>query len=261
MEISSKSLVVGYDNKSIVKDFNITFKKGEITTIIGPNGCGKSTLLKSLTRMISKKSGGIFLDAVDITKISTKDISKRIAVLSQIQYAPPDFKVRELVLYGRMPHQRWFRLHSKEDEEIATWAMECVSISHMANRSINHLSGGERQRVWIATALAQKPEILFLDEPTTYLDIAHQLEIMDIVKKLNRETGIGVVMVLHDIGQALQVSDKIVVIKNGVKYAEGTPKNVITSKMIKEVYGVDAEVISLPGRECPIILFNEVLYK
>lgn len=259
MQVSSKKLCVGYDEKIIVNEFDITINKGEITTIIGPNGCGKSTLLKALTRMINKKSGEVLLGDEDIAKIPSKEISKKIAVLAQQQYAPPDFKVKELVSYGRTPHQKWFQGNTTEDDSIIDWAMNCTSISHMRDRSINSLSGGEKQRAWIATALAQKPEILFLDEPTTYLDIAHQIEVMEIVKKLNRESGIGVVMVLHDITQAIDVSDRIVVIKNGIKYCEGSPKDVITSKMIKDVYNVDSDVVTLPGRKSPIVLFNGVL--
>ncbi len=259
MQVSARKLCVGYDEKIIVNEFDITINKGEITTIIGPNGCGKSTLLKTLTRMINRKSGEVLLGGKDISKIPSKEISQKIAVLAQQQYAPPDFKVKELVSYGRMPHQKWFQVNTKEDEKIVDWAMDCTSISHMKERSINSLSGGEKQRAWIATALAQKPEILFLDEPTTYLDIAHQIEVMDIVKKLNRENGIGVVMVLHDITQAIDVSDRIVVIKNGIKYCEGRPKDVVTSKMIKEVYNVDAQVVTLPERKSPVVLFNGVI--
>lgn len=258
MEVKSKKLSVGYDEKIIVDNFDISINKGEITTIIGPNGCGKSTVLKTLTRMIKAKAGTITIDGQELGTISTKNIAKKIAVLSQMQSAPPDFKVKELVSYGRMPHQKWFKGDNEDDKKIINWAMKVTSITHMAERSINHLSGGERQRAWLATALAQKPEILFLDEPTTYLDIAHQIELMNIVKKLNKETGIGVVMVLHDIAQAMEVSHKIVVIKNGNKYSEGSPKEIITSKMLKDVYDVDAEIINIPGREQPVIIYNGI---
>lgn len=258
MEVKTDNLSVGYEERIIVDKFDLAIKKGEITTIIGPNGCGKSTVLKTLTRMIKAKSGTVTIDGQDLESLSTKNIARKIAVLSQMQSAPPDFKVKELVSYGRIPHQKWFAGASNDDEKIIKWAMEATSIIQMAERCINHLSGGERQRAWLATALAQKPEILFLDEPTTYLDIAHQIELMNIVKKLNKETGIGVVMVLHDIAQAMEVSHKIVVIKNGVKYSEGRPKDVITSKMLKEVYDVDAEIINIPGKEQPVIIYNGI---
>ena len=159
-----------------------------------------------------------------------------MCIRDRIHTAPSDFRVKELVGYGRMPHQKLMAGKSKEDEEVIRWAMEVTGTWKFRDKSIYEISGGETQRVWIATVLAQKPEIMFLDEPTTYLDISHQLETMNLVKKLNRETGIGVVMVLHDLAQAMEVSDHVIVIRDGEKYDEGAPQNVITSKMMKDVY-------------------------
>ena len=157
-----------------------------------------------------------------------------------------------------MPYQKWYEKNKDEDEKIVEWALKATGTWELRDKSINGCSGGEAQRVWIATVLAQQPEILFLDEPTTYLDIAHQQETMRLVKKLNREAGIGVVMVLHDLSQALEVSDKIIVIKNGCKYSEGAPSEVITSKMLREVYNVDCDIVKIPGRIKPVLAFKEL---
>ena len=166
--------------------------------------------------------------------------------------------MRELVGYGRVPHQKWYARHSEEDEKIIDWAMRATGVWPLREKSINECSGGESQRVWIATVLTQQPEILFLDEPTTYLDISHQLEMMRLIKRLNRENGIGVVMVLHDLSHALEVSDWIVVIKDGEKYDEGKPCDVITPKMMREVYDVECDIVRLPGREKPVIAYREI---
>ena len=179
-------------------------------------------------------------------------------MLPQIHSAPPDFQVRDLVGYGRVPHQKWYARHSEEDEKIIDWAMHATGVWPLREKSIHECSGGESQRVWIATVLTQQPEILFLDEPTTYLDISHQMEMMRLIKRLNRENGIGVVMVLHDLSHALEVSDWIVVIKDGEKYDEGKPCDVITTKMMREVYDVECDIVRLPGREKPIIAYREI---
>lgn len=255
MQISANHLKIGYDDKIVVPDFDVVINKHDITTFIGPNGCGKSTILKALTRIL--KCGGVIeIDGKSIHAMPTKEVAKKIAILSQQQTMPPDITVEELVGFGRMPYQKFLQRLSDEDKKIVDWAMEATSIAHMRKRSIFALSGGEKQRVWISVALAQKPEMLFLDEPTTYLDIQHQIEIMELVQKLNKETGIGIVMVLHDISQALEVSSQIVVIKDGQKYAHGTPQEVITPKMLRDVYGVESRIISVEGRCCPIICYD-----
>lgn len=258
MQINANSIDIGYGSYTAVRNMDIEIKKGEITSIIGPNGSGKSTVLKALTRLLPYKSGAINVCGTDIKDYNNKELSKIIAVLPQKHSAPPDFKVKDLVGYGRVPYQNWYAQNSEEDIEIINWAMEMTGVEHLKEKSINSCSGGEAQRVWIATVLAQQPEILFLDEPTTYLDIAHQHETMQLAKKLNRESGIGVVMVLHDLTHALEVSDKIVVIKDGVKYSQGTPEEVITTTMLKEVYGVTCDIVNIPGRSKPTILFEEI---
>lgn len=258
MEINCKNIEVKYGEYKAVKGIDASLYKGVITTIIGPNGSGKSTFLKAITRLLKYNKGTVHIDDKNIESFKGKDLSKMIAVLPQRHSAPPDFKVEELVSYGRMPHKKWYDIKKDYTDPIVKWSMECTNISHLRKKSINEISGGESQRVWIATVLAQNPDILFLDEPTTYLDISHQLETMNLVKKLNRDHGIGVVMVLHDLSQALEVSDRIIVLKDGKKYDEGSPMEVITPKMMKDVYNVECDIINIEGRKKPIIAYKEI---
>lgn len=257
-EITARQLEISYGETLVVSDLDIHIRKGEITTIIGPNGSGKSTVLKALTRLLKYRSGVVEILERDLKDYDTKELARLIGVLPQKHTAPPDFTVRDLVGYGRMPHQKWYERNSREDDAIVDWALEVTGTSHLAKKSIRACSGGEQQRVWIAMVLAQQPEILFLDEPITYLDISHQQETMRLVKRLKRESGIGIVMVLHDLSHALEVSDYIVVIKDGKKYSEGTPLEVITPKMLREVYHVECQVVEIPGRHYPLLAYQEI---
>lgn len=258
MKIKGEKMQIAYGDYVAVESMDIHVQKGRITSIIGPNGSGKSTVLKGLTRLLKYQSGTVMLDERDLKDFGAKELARHIGVLPQIHSAPPDFQVKELVGYGRMPYQKWYQQNSTEDRRIIDWAMHATGIWPIREKSINQCSGGEKQRVWIATVLTQQPEILFLDEPTTYLDISHQLETMKLVKKLNRENGIGVVMVLHDLTHALEVSDWIVVIKDGKKYGEGAPDDIITPRMMKEVYDVDCDIVNVPGRDKPLIAYKEI---
>ena len=258
MELEASGLQIGYGEHVIVNQMDVSIARDKITTIIGPNGSGKSTLLKALTRLIRYQKGSVLLDGCDIQTMKPKALAKKLGVLPQILTGPSVFRVKELVGYVRMPHQKLMSGLSYEDEEVIRWAMEVTGTWKFRNKSIYEISGGETQRVWIATVLAQKPEIMFLDEPTTYLDISPQLETMNLVKKLNRETGIGVVMVLHDLAQAMEVSDHVIVIREGEKYDEGTPQDVITSKMMKDVYHVECEILHVPGREKPLLAYAAI---
>lgn len=258
MQVSCNKLQVGYGDSIIIEDMQLVMRKNKITTIIGPNGSGKSTVLKAVTRLLNYQRGDVIIKDKDIRKYKSKELARCIGVLAQKHSAPADFRVRELVSYGRMPHQKALAGFSKKDNEMIDQVMRTTNTYHLKDKSIYECSGGEAQRVWIATVLAQDPEMLFLDEPTTYLDVSHQLEVMQLVKKLNRENGVGIVMVLHDLGQAMEVSDWIVVIKDGKKYSEGKPKDVITAKMLKEVYNVDADVVNIPGRDKPVIVYKEL---
>ncbi len=258
MKINGNGLQIGYGDSIIIDEIDIEISKNEITTIIGPNGSGKSTVLKAITRLLHYKKGIVNIDGRDLKSFGSKELSRRIGVLPQMHTAPADFLVKELVSYGRMPYQGFLSGCTAEDARIIKDSMEATGTYHLRDKSIHELSGGESQRVWIATVLTQQPEILFLDEPTTYLDISHQIETMRMIKRLNQTTGMGVVMVLHDLGHALEVSDRIIVIKDGKKYSEGTPTEVITKQMLQDVYHVDADIVHLEGRTKPLIAFREL---
>ncbi len=254
-------LQVGYDEKIVVKNMDIQIRSGEITTFIGPNGCGKSTLLKAMTRILKCQGGSILLEGREIRKMPTRQLAQKISILSQHQITPADITVEDLVAYGRMPYQKWYQSDTPEDTDIIRWAMDAAAITHMKERKVSSLSGGERQRAWIATALAQKPRFLFLDEPTTYLDIAHQMEIMELVKDLKNNLHIAIIMVLHDIEQAMEVSDQIIVMKDGGKVAQGTPREVVTEEMIQQVYQVNSRICYLPGSRRPVICYESLQKK
>lgn len=238
--IEARNLKIGYEEKIIVDDFSFSVKEGEIVSVIGPNGSGKSTLLKCISRYIKSKEGVVHFEKEDMSKMNIKKVAKKMASLSQYNRSPDDITVEELIYYGRMPHKKWHEKKNKKDIEIMNWAIKETSVEDYRNKKVSSLSGGERQRVWIAMALTQKPKILLLDEPTTYLDICHQLEVMELVKKLNKNLNLTVVMVLHDLCQAANYSDKVVVIKKGNLVAEGPPREILTTKLIKDVYNVDA---------------------
>lgn len=237
-----KDIKVSYDTKMILKDFSFSVKKGQMVSIIGPNGCGKSTALKAISKFLKKSSGKIYLQGEDMDELTAKKIAKKMSVLSQYNKNPEDITIKDLVSYGRIPHKRWYERNSEKDEKIIAWAIEETGLRDMQNESILELSGGERQRVWIAMSLAQEPKILLLDEPTTYLDISHQLEIMELLKKLNKELDLTVIMVLHELSQAVKYSDKIIVMKKGEIIEQGNPNEIITEKLLKEVYNVDVYI-------------------
>lgn len=228
--------------KNIINDLSINIKEGEITTIIGPNGSGKSTLLSLLCALNKSKAGHVYLGDLNMNNLKYKDIAKVLATVHQQNSVPKDMKVEELVAYGRYPHKGYFKSSNNEDENIIQWALECTGLNKLKHKSVMNLSGGERQRAFISMALAQKPKILFLDEPTTYLDIFHQIEILEIVKKLNRESGLTVVMVLHDINQAIKYSHNIVVMKDGEIVKEGKAQNVIDENLLRDVYKVHGSI-------------------
>jgi len=241
--IKASNLKIGYDHKIVVDGFGFALERGEIVSLIGPNGSGKSTVLKVLSRLMDKLGGAVYLDGHDIHKLPTREVAKRLSVLSQYNISPPDFTVEELVGYGRLPHRKWYECRGSADEEIVRWALKETGLEKLSHRPVNSLSGGERQRAWIAMALAQKAEVLLLDEPTTYLDISHQLEVMELITGLNKEFGITIIMVLHDLNQAVRYSHRLVVIKDGRLFTQGEPKDVLTREMLRSVYNVEAEVV------------------
>lgn len=239
--IKLKGVSLGYEDRSVLHGINLEFKKGKVTVLIGPNGCGKSTLLKALVRINPHMQGKIFIDQNEIEKYKTIELAKQIAYLSQSKNIP-DITVLKMVLHGRFAYLNYPRRYRKEDYEIARKALEWVGMSDLENEPMNRLSGGMRQKVYIAMALAQDTPIILMDEPTTYLDIYHQLKTMEIAKDLAKE-GKTVVMVLHDLSQALRIADELVVLHNGQVQAVGTPQEVYESGRLTEVFGVQVEQV------------------
>jgi iron complex transport system ATP-binding protein len=221
---------------------NLNIKKGEIVSLVGPNGSGKSTLLRLISRLIKPEEGEVILDGRMIDAMRSKDIAKKLAMLPQMQEQQSDLTVYELIEFGRHPHQRSHGRLTKEDEEIIQWAIAVTNLNKYKNRMLHSLSGGERQRAWIALAIAQRPKVLLLDEPTTFLDIAHQLDVMELVQQLNEQFGMTVLMVLHDINQAARYSDRLVVMKNGNIHYDGIPQCVLCREMFQSVFQIDAAI-------------------
>ena len=243
MILEAKHLSVSIEGKSILEDLSLRFPEGRRTAIIGPNGAGKSTLLRALAALNSNYDGEILLDGEEIRSIGRKKLSRRLAILPQNVQAPPDTTVERLVDYGRFPYRSWFRgSDAKADREAVEWALSVTKLAGFRHRQVSSLSGGERQRAWIAMALAQSPRILLLDEPTTYLDIAHQLEVMQILRLLYEKYRMTIIMVLHDINHALQYADEIAIIKDHRVFAQGSPKEVVTVETLAKVFGVKADI-------------------
>ncbi|MGE6379139.1 ABC transporter ATP-binding protein [Peribacillus muralis] len=247
-----ENLETNYEKFTVFKNLNLEIKEGLVTTIIGPNGCGKSTLLKTIGRILKQKSGSVFIQGQDLHKIHTKEIAKQLALLPQNPVAPAQLMVEELISYGRYPHRNNVNKLTKEDKETIEWAMDITKTLSFRNRQIANLSGGQRQKVWLAMALAQKTEILLLDEPTTYLDMAHQLEVLQIVEKLNKEQKITTVMVLHDINHASRFSHEIITMKEGEIIKIGSPAEIITPAVLEEVFRIDARVMIDPANGAPV---------
>ncbi|MDQ0216161.1 iron complex transport system ATP-binding protein [Oikeobacillus pervagus] len=259
IRLYTDDLSIGYDDRLIVKDLSIEIPDRKITTIIGSNGCGKSTLLKAMTRIIPHRSGSVILDGGNIAKENTKTLAKKIATLPQTPESSSGLTVGELVSYGRFPYQKGFGRLTKRDYEVIDWALEVTGTQDYKYRPVDALSGGQRQRVWIAMALAQETEMIFLDEPTTYLDMAHQLEVLELLQKLNSEQGRTIIMVLHDLNQAARFADYMIALKDGAIVKAGNCEEVICSDVLKEVFSIDAEIGRDPRTNKPMcITYNLV---
>lgn len=247
-------LSVGYDEQIIINNLTIKIPDKKITTIIGSNGCGKSTLLKAMTRLNTYQTGAVLLDGVEIHKMNTKQLAKKMAILPQNTESANGLTVAELVSYGRFPHQKGFQQLAKKDLEVIDWALDVTGTNQFKNRLVDELSGGQRQRVWIALALAQETDIIFLDEPTTYLDMAHQLEVLELLQRLNEEQGRTIIMVLHDLNQAARFADYIIAMKEGEIVKAGSCEEVINQEVLKKVFHIHAEIVPDSRTKKPICL-------
>ena len=242
--IKAQNICVSINDKEIVHNLSLEIPEGKVTAIIGPNGCGKSTTLKALSRILPYK-GSVTFKGNEMSALSQREFAKSLAILTQSPQAPSDLTVNDLVEMGRFPHRGFLGRGGKDDKEHVEWALEQTGVTAMRNRLLNTLSGGERQRAWIAMALAQRPEVLLLDEPTTYLDICHQLEIMQLIGRLNQELGLTVVMVVHDLNHAIMYADHVVVVKEGKLVTSGAPREIITADLLAEVFKVKADEFTL----------------
>lgn len=254
-----ENLASGYEQVRVFEGLNLTIEEGKVTTIIGPNGCGKSTLLKTIGRILKKQQGKVFLQEQNMQNLSTKDIAKKLAILSQTPIAPGQLKVEELIAYGRYPHRNNVNRLTNKDEEMIEWALTVTNTMEYRNRELAQLSGGQRQRVWLAMALAQETNILLLDEPTTYLDMAHQLEVLDIVKGLNEHHSCTVVMVLHDINHAARYSDHLIAMRKGIIMQTGTPQEILSAEVMRKVFNIDARIMEDPVTNTPVCYGYEIL--
>lgn len=257
--ITTDNLNISYGSLDIVKNLNLKIPKGKITTIIGANGCGKSTVLKTIARILTPKSGEIYINEKNIKEQGAKELAKVMAVLPQSPQAPNGLTVEELISYGRFPHQKGFGKLKKEDKNIIQWALEVTGLIEFRERDIEDLSGGQRQRAWIAMALAQQTDILILDEPTTYLDLAHQLEILNLLKELNEKHGTTIVMVIHELNNAARFADYMIGMKAGKIACQGTAYEVMTKENLKGLFNIDAEIIEDPRNKRPVCVTYDML--
>ncbi|GGF32845.1 iron-enterobactin transporter ATP-binding protein [Marmoricola endophyticus] len=245
---------LAYDKQRIVHELDLDIEPGQVTVIVGGNGCGKSTLLKGLGRLLRPDGGRVELGEQDITTMSSRAVAVLLGLLPQSPIAPEGITVGDLVARGRYPHQGMFTRHSSTDDQIVAQALADTGTADLADRRVEELSGGQRQRVWIAMALAQQPKVLLLDEPTTYLDVCHQVELLDLLADLNQRTGTTVVMVLHDLNLAARYADRLVVMRQGRLLCQGTPRDVLTPATLQEAFGLEALVVDDPVTGDPMMV-------
>ncbi|MGB3309052.1 MAG: ABC transporter ATP-binding protein [Nodosilinea sp.] len=252
--LTTRKLTLAYDGNIIIQGLDLAIPQGQITTLVGPNGCGKSTLLRGMARLLKPQGGTVYLDGDAIAHLSTKDLAKRLGILPQSPAAPEGLTVRELVAQGRYPHQTWLQQWSKQDELKVEEAIATTHLNEFANRPLDTLSGGQRQRAWIAMALAQDTETLLLDEPTTYLDLAHQIEVLDLLYQLNRQGKRTIVMVLHDLNLACRYSHQLIALREGNVLDQGSPQTVVTEALVRQVFGLESRIISDPVAGTPLCI-------
>ncbi|RZT85306.1 iron complex transport system ATP-binding protein [Pseudonocardia sediminis] len=254
VRLRAEDVRLGYGDHVVVDGLDFDVLPGTVTAVIGPNGCGKSTLLRALGRLLSPLSGQVLLDGKRIDKTPTREVAKVLGILPQSPLAPEGLTVGDLVSRGRHPHQAWYRQWSSDDEEAVAEALDWTGIGDLADRPVDELSGGQRQRAWISMALAQGTDLLLLDEPTTFLDLAHQVDVLELVRRLHTEAGRTVVMVLHDLNLAARYADHLVAMRDGRIVAAGDPSDVITAPMLADVFGLRAHVIPDPVTGTPMVV-------
>ncbi|MEU9063567.1 ABC transporter ATP-binding protein [Streptomyces sp. NPDC048430] len=257
--LTARALTLAYDDRTVVHELDLAVPDGCVTVIVGPNACGKSTTLRALGRLLKPAGGSVLLDGTELSRIPTRTIAQSVGLLPQTPVAPEAITVSDLVARGRQPHQRWWQQWSEADERAVSDAMARTDITALGDRPVDELSGGQRQRVWIAMALAQDTDLLLLDEPTTYLDIAHQVEVLDLVRRLAAPAADGsrgrtVVTVLHDLNQAARYADHLVAMKAGRIVAEGRPGDVVTAELVREVFGLEAVIVPDPVTGSPLVV-------
>ncbi|WP_278313872.1 ABC transporter ATP-binding protein [Lolliginicoccus levis] len=254
MALATTSLALGYGDQRIVDDVTLAVEPGTFTVIVGPNGCGKSTLLRGMARLLRPRAGSVLLDGRVLAELPARELARAIGMLPQHPLAPEGVTVAELVARGRHPHQSWFRQWSTADENAVRSALDAAGLSDMAEHRVDELSGGQRQRAWIALALAQDAPVMLLDEPTTFLDLAHQLEVLDLLAGLRGSRGRTIIAVLHDLDLASRYADRLVVMSGGAVVASGPPREVVTPELVREVFGVDCIVVDDPLSGTPMVI-------
>ncbi|MCV7419603.1 ABC transporter ATP-binding protein [Mycobacterium yunnanensis] len=254
VRLGARELTLGYGATTIVDGLTVDVAAGAVTAIVGPNACGKSTLLRGLARLMNPAAGQVILDGSDITRLRTKDVARKLGLLPQSSIAPEGITVADLVTRGRFPHQTMLRQFTRADQRAVADAMAATGVTAIAGRPVDQLSGGQRQRVWIAMVLAQQTPLILLDEPTTFLDIAHQIELLDLFADLNADQGRTIVAVLHDLNHACRFADEIIAMKAGSIVAQGNPAEIITAALVEEVYGLRCQVIDDPETGTPLVV-------
>ena len=253
-ELVVEELTLGYGDRTVIDALDLRVPAGEITAIVGPNACGKSTLLRSMSRLLAPRGGHVLLDGKSVHRTPAKELARTLGLLPQSPIAPDGITVTDLIGRGRQPHQGLFARWSAEDDQAVADALDATDTASLADRSVDELSGGQRQRVWIAMALAQQTDLLLLDEPTTFLDVSHQIEVLDLLTDLNRVRGTTIVMVLHDLNLAARYSDHLIALSNGRIHASGGPADVLTEDCVRTVFGIDSRVIIDPVSGKPLML-------
>ncbi|GAB2690706.1 ABC transporter ATP-binding protein [Thalassiella azotivora] len=252
--LSARALTLGYGERAVVHELDLDVVEHSVTAVIGPNGCGKSTLLRGMARLLRPRGGHVLLDGHDISRLPARQVAQRLGVLPQTPVAPEGLTVADLVSRGRHPHQRWYRQWSRDDEMVVAEALAWTDLTDLADRCVDELSGGQRQRAWLSMALAQGTDLLLLDEPTTYLDLAHQVDVLELVRRLHAERGRTVVMVLHDLNLAARYADRLVAVRDGRVVAQGPPQEVLTEGLLRSVFDLEARVVADPVTGTPLVV-------